>query len=105
MLKKVYLRGLTAKSQNLRALQALNLSNNRAVVMLQQRAFASKADDAMRAEANKYIPPMEDLDKKLFEKFSVGDIKQIQSTPDHKPPSQEDTIEGRYASVLFTTAS
>ena len=32
-------------------------------------------------------------------------MKQINSTPDHKPPSQEDTIEGRYASVLFSTAS
>lgn len=41
----------------------------------------------------------------MFKDFSLGDIKQIQSTPDHKPPSQEDTIEGRYASVLFTTAS
>ena len=38
--------------------------------------------------------------------FSVGDdVKVIQSTPDHKPPTAEDTIEGRYAGVLFTTAS
>jgi len=35
----------------------------------------------------------------------VGDIKQIQSTPNHKAPSAEDTIEGRYAGVLFTSAS
>ena len=35
----------------------------------------------------------------------MGNIKQIDSTPDHKPPSEEDTIEGRYSSVLFTTAS
>jgi len=38
--------------------------------------------------------------------FSVGpDVKVIQSAPDNKPPSSEDTIEGRYAGVLFTTAS
>jgi len=37
--------------------------------------------------------------------FSVGDVKVLQSTPDHKPPTTEDTIEGRYASVLFTSAS
>lgn len=38
--------------------------------------------------------------------FSVGaDVKVIQSAPDNKPPSAEDTIEGRYAGVLFTTAS
>jgi F-type H+-transporting ATPase subunit O len=43
--------------------------------------------------------------KDLFVPFTVGDIKQINSTPDHKPPTQEDTIEGRYASVLFTSAS
>ena len=35
----------------------------------------------------------------------MGDVKQIQSTPDHKPPTNEDTIEGRYAAVLFTSAS
>jgi len=32
-------------------------------------------------------------------------MKQISSTPGNKPPSQEDTIEGRYASVLFSSAS
>jgi F-type H+-transporting ATPase subunit O len=32
-------------------------------------------------------------------------VKRIQSTPDNQPPSKEDTIPGRYASVLFTTAS
>ena len=45
------------------------------------------------------------VDKSLFTPFSVGDIKKIDSTPDHKAPSEEDTIEGRYAAVLFTTAS
>lgn len=49
--------------------------------------------------------PMEAVDPSLFKAFTVGDVRQIQSTPDHKPPTQEDTIEGRYASVLFTSAS
>jgi len=46
-----------------------------------------------------------DLDKALFQPFSIGDVKQVDSTPDNKAPSFEDTIEGRYANVLFTTAS
>jgi len=38
--------------------------------------------------------------------WSVGpDVKVIQSAPGNKPPSAEDSIEGRYAGVLFTTAS
>ena len=45
------------------------------------------------------------MPKDLFKAFSLGDLKQINSTPDNKPPSQEDTIEGRYATVLFTSAS
>jgi hypothetical protein len=45
------------------------------------------------------------LDKTLFQPYSLGDVKKIQSTPDHQPPSKEDTIPGRYATVLFTTAS
>jgi F-type H+-transporting ATPase subunit O len=32
-------------------------------------------------------------------------VKKIQSTPGNQPPSKEDTIPGRYAGVLFTTAS
>lgn len=47
----------------------------------------------------------EPLDRSLFQPFSVGNIKKIESTPDHRPPSEEDTIEGRYSGVLFTTAS
>lgn len=49
--------------------------------------------------------PQEPLPRDLFQPFTVGDIKRIDSTPDHLPPSKEDTIEGRYAGVLFTTAS
>ena len=45
------------------------------------------------------------LDKALFQPFSIGNIKRIDSTADHKPPQEEDTIEGRYSGVLFTTAS
>ena len=41
----------------------------------------------------------------LFVPFSVGDIPMVQSAPDHKPPKAEDTIPGRYAAVLFTSAS
>ena len=47
----------------------------------------------------------ESLDSSLFQAFSLGDIKEVQSAPDNKPPNMEDTIEGRYASVLFTSAS
>lgn len=46
-----------------------------------------------------------DLDKSLFNAFSIGDVNKVDSTPDNKAPSFEDTIEGRYANVLFTTAS
>jgi len=35
----------------------------------------------------------------------VGDVRKITSAPGHEPPSREDTIPGRYARVLFTTAS
>ena len=45
------------------------------------------------------------LDKELFKPFSLGDIKAVQSAPDNKPPSADDTIAGRYAGVLFSTAS
>lgn len=45
------------------------------------------------------------MSRDLFQAFSVGNIKKVDSTPDDQPPSQEDTIEGRYAGVLFTHAS
>jgi len=45
------------------------------------------------------------LDRSLFAPFDLGPINKVKSTPDNKAPSQEDTIEGRYANVLFTTAS
>lgn len=64
------------------------------------RAFATGwAEEARR------VPTMETLDKSLFKPFSLGNINKVQSTPDNKAPSSEDTIEGRYANVLFTTAS
>jgi hypothetical protein len=45
------------------------------------------------------------ISKDLFGAWSVGDITVTQSVPDNRPPSQEDTIEGRYAYVLFVSAS
>jgi len=45
------------------------------------------------------------LDAALFEPWSAGNIPVITSVEDHKCPVQEGTIEGRYASVLFTAAS
>lgn len=47
----------------------------------------------------------ETVDKSLYSAFTVGDIKVTNSVPDNKPPTQEDTIEGRYATVLFVAAS
>jgi len=62
---------------------------------------ATKTDWAAAGKA----PEAQQLDQELFKSFSVGDVKVVQTTEDHKPPIQEDTIEGRYASVLFSTAS
>ena len=45
------------------------------------------------------------MSKDLFSPFSVGDIKVTESVPDNRALSREDTIEGRYSGVLFTTAS
>jgi len=49
--------------------------------------------------------PAAEVSKDLFGSFSVGSITQTKSAPHHKPPISEDTIEGRYAGVLFSTAS
>lgn len=37
--------------------------------------------------------------------FEITDVNIQQSAPGHKSPIAEDTIEGRYAGVLFTSAS
>ena len=37
--------------------------------------------------------------------YDLGDINVLQTTPNHKPPILDDTVQGRYAGVLFTTAS
>ena len=66
---------------------------------------APKARPAPQQAAASAAAPMDPLDRSLFQPFSVGNINKIESTPDHKPPSEEDTIEGRYSGVLFTTAS
>jgi hypothetical protein len=48
---------------------------------------------------------MPEISRDLFGAFDLGDVKVVESAPDNKPPTSEDTIEGRYASVLFTSAS
>lgn len=50
-------------------------------------------------------PVFEEVSRDMFAAFTVGDVKRIDSVPDNKPPTSEDTIEGRYAAVLFMTAS
>jgi ATP synthase F1 delta subunit len=67
------------------------------------KAAAPKASSG--AEPWKTQTVVLDLDKSLFQPFSIGDVKQVDSTPDNNAPSYEDTIEGRYANVLFKTAS
>ena len=62
---------------------------------------SSAPDMSSALEAQESEPVAQDL----FKPFSLGNIKQVDSTPDHQPPSKEDTIEGRYAGVLFTHAS
>ena len=54
---------------------------------------------------SKEAPTFEPVARDLFSPFSVGDIKQVQSVEGNEAFSNEDTIEGRYAGVLFTTAS
>lgn len=57
------------------------------------------------AEANRDSLDAPNLKSEYYQEFSVGDIARIASAPDHKPPSFEDTIEGRYAASLFIAAS
>lgn len=64
-----------------------------------------EVEDSFAAASHSKVEEAAPLDHTLFQAFSLGDVKKIQSTPDHQPPSKEDTIPGRYASVLFTTAS
>ena len=65
----------------------------------------SEAPRTSRFEGYEISTAEVNLDASLFQPFSLGDIKKVNSTPDNKAPSSEDTIEGRYAGVLFTTAS
>lgn len=133
MLKQFYSRGLhmLMHPQQARALQQVDFT---AIINSQQRSFAKKKkakkdDGASMTEeepveepvhtyhepvaattkldfsAATKAQPAETVARELFSAFSVGDVKQVQSTPGNKPPSQEDTIEGRYASVLFSSAS
>lgn len=57
-------------------------------------------------QANKDSLDAPKLAAEFFQPFTVGEnIKRVASAPDHKPPSFEDTIEGRYAASLFISAS
>lgn len=51
--------------------------------------------------------PAQSVSSDLFGAFNVGtsNIVTNAADQDHKPPIVEDTIEGRYAGVLFTSAS
>jgi len=75
---------------------------------------ASPSEETAHAEATPEPTPepvvepvhaAEPVSKDLFTPFSVGDIKVVNSVENNKALSREDTIEGRYAGVLFTTAS
>ena len=64
----------------------------------------SKIDWSKEANHDSLDAP--NLPKEFFAPFSVGsNIKQVASAPNHRAPSFEDTIEGRYASALFISAS
>lgn len=69
---------------------------------------ASHSDSAFSQNGNepwKRFDATVKLDKALYQPFSLGEVKVVKSTPGNKAPTIEDTIAGRYASVLFTTAS
>jgi hypothetical protein len=68
-------------------------------------ATEERVEDESFAAARQGKPEELHLAQDLFKPFSVGDVKRIDSTPNNAPPTKEDTIPGRYASVLFTTAS
>ena len=52
-----------------------------------------------RVSAKKFLTPS------AVRFMSSGNVAVIKSVEDHKPPSKNDSIEGRYAGVLFTCAS
>lgn len=54
------------------------------------------AEPVKAAPAKANANPL-NMDAALFNTWTVGDIKQQVSAPDHKAPAQEGTIEGRYA--------
>ena len=103
--------------QNNRSVAALAMMAPTQVSAVSVRSFAakkSKKSSESEAESPARTSRFEgfeistaevNLDASLFQPFSLGDIKKVNSTPDNKAPSSEDTIEGRYAGVLFTTAS
>jgi len=66
---------------------------------------APKAAEKAEFAAASQSSDKQEVDKSLFGAFSCGDIKQIQSVENNKPPLKDDSVPGRYAEVLFTTAS
>lgn len=77
-------------------------------VQPKRQATAAAAHDPNEHEyvrRARVVPTFAAVPKELFQAWSAGDLPQIDSVPNDKPPAQEDTIEGRYAYVLFTTAS
>ena len=103
--------------QNNRSVAALAMMAPTQVSAVSVRSFAAKKSKksseseaefparTSRFEGFEISTAEVNLDASLFQPFSLGDIKKVNSTPDNKAPSSEDTIEGRYAGVLFTTAS
>lgn len=66
---------------------------------------ATPAEEKLDFSGASASQPAPDVKQDLFGAFSVGSIKEVNSAPNNKPPIAEDTIEGRYAGVLFSTAS
>ncbi len=81
------------------------IAEEAAEVPVEEEVVEEVVEEA-QPEPEQAAVPLDELNLKedLFEAFSV-DVKRIDSTDDHKPPINEDTIEGRFASVLFTAAS
>lgn len=67
------------------------------------KAAAGKLDWGVQANKDSLDAPK--LSKEYYQPFSLGEVKKIAEAPNHKPPSFEDTIEGRYAASLFISAS
>ena len=85
--------------------EALGEEPEQPVAQPVQQTQASSNDRFKEELAAAKNVQFKEVPKELFKPFTVGDVNKVQTTPDHKPPTQDDTMDGRYASVLFTTAS